>query len=110
MSKLKFMSRNPHTYSNQIQVESTCELRTLQTYLWSKYGICYDYDFPPRTAPGEEWYNPNWCQEFATYDHCWKKMSSDIIYFAHVEDFAHALLLINKAKAEGRPFDAAVVA
>jgi hypothetical protein len=97
MSK-KSCLRNPHAYSEQIQVEEPGEVVALQTYLRSKYGICYDYDFPARTAPGKEWYNQNWFQDHATYDHRWNKMSSDIFHFAHVEDFAQALLLIDKAR------------
>ena len=95
MSKFKFMfmSRNPHTYSDQIQVEEPDEVVALQTYLRSKYGLSYDYDFL-----SEEWFNPNWFQDHATYDYRWNKMSSDIFHFAHVEDFAQALLLIDKAR------------
>ena len=98
MSK-KSCSRNPHAYSEQIQVEEPAEVLTLQLHLRAKYGHSYDYDSPPRTAPGEEWFNPNWFHDHATYDyHRWNQVSPHIFHFAHVEDFAQALLLIDKAR------------
>ena len=108
MSKFKFMSRNPHTYSDQIQVEEPAEVLSLQLHLRAKYGLSYDYDFPPRTAPGEEWFNPNWFHEFATYDYRWNQVSPHIFYFAHIEDFAQALLLIDKVRKSPEDFSQAL--
>ena len=98
------MELNPHNLPYYLEVNEqvgswyNAERNVLHHVFVAMYDIAWDYDFPPRTEPGKEWYNPDW---FMMDDEALAGTGPLKLWFARVEDFDLAVLILEVLKTEG---------
>jgi hypothetical protein len=97
------MSRNPNSYSRELVVNDRDVAVVVQNQMRSKYGISYDFDFPPRTLPKQEWFNENWSHVHG-YQFS-KSNKPDVFYFAKAEDHKNMVKILEEVRNGKSVFD-----